>query len=65
MKHINIIVTKQKYSNLLSKMFGDDFTYNGKHYRINSWGVDNVEAIELDRIGGVSVKDEKYLFIVQ
>lgn len=65
MKHIIIKVTKQKYNNLLSKMFGDDFIHNGKKYRINSWGSDKVEAIELNRIGGVGINDNKYSFVVQ
>ena len=62
---IKVAVSETKYDSLLTKKFGDDFVYKSTKYRISSWGIDEVKAIQIDRLGGKGVNDEEYLFIVE
>lgn len=59
-----ILVSKQKYLNLIDKKFGDDFICKGFKYRISSWGTDEVTAIRIDRLGGKSINDTTYKFVI-
>ena len=62
---IKLTVSKTKYDNLLAKLFGDDFIHKGGRYRISSWGTDEVKAIQIDRLGGKSISNDEYVFIVE
>lgn len=58
MKVVNYEVSSSVFSKLQDYQFGTDFTFQGKSYRIGKQTYDSVEAILLEKKGGMADKKE-------
>lgn len=58
MKVVNYEVSSSVFSKLQDYVFGSDFSFQGKPYRISKQTYDSVEAILLEKKGGMADKKE-------